>query len=141
MGMLKHRVEMLLVIKYSTCKFRFVMTMQKYFLNIVMPQTEVSFFFASFIASITSYVIFLTSFCQEGSESSVITCHIVCIKTIILYVCNLFKTRMRFFINQKMSHMSEKVRFKQYKYPISPKTRIANDWWCSWMWGWPPLIP
>ena len=34
--------------------------------------TAVSYFFASFIASITSYVIFLTSFCQAGSESSAI---------------------------------------------------------------------
>ena len=38
---------------------------------------------------------------------------------------------MRF---QKGSHMLDKARFKQYKYPISTNTRLANDWWCSWMW-------
>ena len=57
-------------------------------------------FFASFIASITSYVIFLTSFSQAGIENSELKCQIVCINTIILYFCYLFKyacvfTRMK----------------------------------------------
>ena len=77
--------------KYSVCKFRFVMTRQKYFMHHVMYQTDVSYFFASFIAWITSYVISLTSFCQAGRESSAIACHIVNTNTIILYVCYLFK--------------------------------------------------
>ena len=91
MGMLKHRVEMLLVIKYSTCKFRFVMTGQNILCITSLSQTEFPFFFASFIASTTSRAIFLTSFCQAGRESSAIACHIVWINTIILYVCYLFK--------------------------------------------------
>ena len=34
--------------------------------------------------------------------------------------------------------MSDKARFMQYKYPISTNTRLASDWWRSWMWGRPP---
>ena len=70
------------------------MTGAKYFTH--HDITVVSYFFASFIASITSYVIFLTSFCQAGSETSAIKCQIVCNNTIILYVHDLFKMRMRF---------------------------------------------
>ena len=29
--------------------------------------------------------------------------------------------------------MSDKARFKQYKYLTSTNTRLGNDWWCSWM--------
>ena len=94
------------------------MTRQKYFMHHVILQFHI--FFASFIASTTSYVIFLTSFCQAGIESSTITCQIVCVNTIILYVCDLFKIRMRFTImKKKMPHMSDKAVFMQYKYPIS----------------------
>ena len=49
----------------------------------VMSQTAVPSFFASVIAFTTWYVRSLASFCQEGSESSAITCQIVCINTII----------------------------------------------------------
>ena len=124
---------MLLVIKYSTvCKFRFVMTRQ----NIsCITKTTVHIFFASFIASTTSRAIFLTSFCQAGRESSATACHIVNINTIILYVCYLFKYACILQDRKKMPHMLDKARFKQYKYPTSTNTRLANDWWCSWMWG------
>ena len=104
----------------------------KYFMH---NKTTVHIFFASFIASMTSRAIFLTSFCQAGRESSAIACHIVNINTIILYVCYQFKMRMRFTRQKKMPHILDKARFKQYKYPTSANTRLANDWWCSWMWG------
>ena len=87
---LKHRVGMLLeanLILYMQIQVCLHTTMQKYLMHNVMSQTAVSYFFASFITSTTSWAIFLTSFCQAWRESSAIACHIVRIKTIILYVC------------------------------------------------------
>ena len=90
---------------------------------------------------ITWYVISLASFCQAGSQSSAITCQIVWNNTIIVFTyCNLFKTKAHAFqkVEKKVPHTSKKTWFVQYKYSISANRQIASNWWCSWMWGWPP---
>ena len=47
-------------------------------------------------------------------------------------------THAFFTAEKKLPHMSEKVRFNQYKYLASTNTLLASDWWRSWMWGRPP---
>ena len=132
---------MLLVIKYSVYANSGLFTCDEEKIFHASRHNSSFIFCASFIAFMTSYVISLASFCQEGSESSAITCQIVWINTIILFVCYLFKIRMRFKRRRKMHQMSYKPGFMQNKYLIWANQRLARDWWCSWMWGQPPLIP
>ena len=57
----------------------------------VTSQTAVSYFVASFIAAMTSYAISLTSFCQEGSESSAIASQGAHTSSVSVYVRNMKK--------------------------------------------------
>ena len=122
---------MTLVIKYSVCKFRFVMTRQN-----ILCITKQQFIFFCLFHRLNDFTSNISDFFLPSRERKFGDCVLHCKYQYNHFICLLFiQIRMRFTRQKKMPHILDKARFKQYKYPTSTNTRLANDWWCSWMWG------
>ena len=114
----------------------------KYFMHNVIVSNR-SFIFFCLFHRLDNFICYISDFFllrrQRNFGNKVPN---LCVSIQSFYISVIYSKYACVFTRQKkMPHMPEKAHFMQYKYLISPNRRLAIDWWCSWMWGWPPLIP
>ena len=130
---LKHRV----VIKYSVCKFRFVYVWRGK--NISCITSYCVFIFFRLFHRLDNFICYISDIFLPSRQWKFGNTMPNCVYQHNHFIFSWFIQNTHAFT--KMPHMSGKVRFMQYKYPISTNKQLATVWWCSWRWGWPPLNP